>query len=390
MSKKLTKRLIDNFVYEGKNENSWDIRWDTQIPSFGCRIYPSGRKSFIVWYKYKGRKRIHTLGQYGKITLDTARTLAIKHLAKIADDFDPTEQKRKAKGAYTVSQAFDQYLERYAKKQNKNWKEKERIFINDVIPVIGNLPVHEVTKANIIKIIDRFIKRGSPIAANRSLAYIKNFFKWCLSRDIIQISPADGIVKPSADVSRDRVLSMDEIKIIWKACEDIGYPYGVFVQFALITAQRRNEVITMKWKDIDFKNKVWHIPRENTKTNRGHDIPLSELALQILDNAKQSGKFVFTTTGKTPYSGFSKGKKSLDRRINKNINGDIDHWRIHDLRRTTASHLARLGTTPHVVEKILNHSSGVISGVAAIYNRYEYNEEKKEALNKWSELLVKK
>lgn len=406
MAQKLTKRDIDSFTYTGGESGAWDIRWDTQIPSFGCRIYPSGKKAFIVWYRHRGRKRIHTVGQYGKITLDTARDLAIKHLAKIADNIDPTEQKRKARSAYIVSAAFDQFIEKYAKQHNKHWKEKRRIFDNDVLPLIGKLPVHEVTKANIVKILDRITDRGAPIAANRALAHIKKFFRWCVQRDILQFSPADGVTKQTPDSSRDRVLTALEIKDVWAACEEIGYPYGIFIQLALVTAQRRNEVATLKWKDIDFKNKVWHLPRENTKTDRAHDVPLSDLALSLLEKAPEMGDLVFTTTGTTPYSGFTQGKNALDKRVQRIRNErrekavkqgeslktrqDLDtlpEWRVHDLRRSAASHMASLRIAPHIIEKILNHSDGIISGVAAVYNRYEYGEEKQQALVKWSEHL---
>lgn len=406
MAQKLTKRDIDGFTYEGGAGAAWDIRWDTQIPSFGCRIYPSGKKAFIVWYRHRGRKRIHTVGQYGKITLDIARDLAIKHLAKIADDIDPTEQKRKARSAYIVSSAFDQFLEKYAKLHNKHWKEKKRIFDNDVIPLIGKLPVHEVTKSHIVRILDRITDRGAPIAANRALAHVKKFFKWCVQRDIIQFSPADGVTKQTPDTSRDRVLTALEIKDIWAACDEIGYPYGLFIQLALVTAQRRNEIATLKWKDIDFKNKIWHLPRENTKTDRAHDVPLSDLALSLLEKAPEMGELVFTTTGTTPYSGFTQGKNALDKRVQRirdkrlqavmkdggsmKTRQDLDalpEWRVHDLRRSAASHMASLRIAPHVIEKILNHSNGIISGVAAVYNRYEYGEEKQQALLKWSQHL---
>jgi len=407
MAQKLTKRDIDSFVYEGTGGTAWDIRWDTQIPGFGVRIYPTGKKSYIVRYSHKNRKRLHTISQTSKIPLDEARDLAVKHLAKIADDIDPAEAKRRAKGAETVSKAFDRFLERYAKPNNKHWPETKRIFDNDVLPYIGNRTPPEITKQDITSILDKIMDRGAEVMANRTLAHIKKFFSWCVERDYIQISPAERISKPKQVVSRDRVLSIEEIKDIWQACEQIGYPYGALVQFALVTAQRRNEVVTLKWQDIDFKNRIWTLPRENTKTDRTHDVYLSDLAFSILNKApKQKSDLVFTTTGKTSYSGFSQGKNSLDKKVQKirekrkeeakakakaktkrNDLAPIPDWRIHDLRRTAASHMARLGIAPHVVEKILNHSDGVIRGVAAVYNRHEYTKERKDALINWAEYL---
>ncbi len=393
MAQKLTKRNIDAFLYEGNNSTAWDIRWDTVIPGFGVRVYPSGKKSYIVRYTHKNRKRLHTIGQTSKITLNEARDLAVKHLAKIADDIDPAAEKRRMRGAETVSKAFDTFIERYAKVKNKNWAETKRIFDNDVLPHIGNRSVPEITKQDISGLIDKIVDRGAGTMANRTLANVKKFFSWCVERDYIQFSPAEKISKPAPVVSRDRVLIADEIRDIWYACEEIGYPYGVIVQLAFLTAQRRNEIVTMKWGDIDFKNKIWHLPRENTKTDKANDIPLSPLALEILKKApRQEGSdLVFTTTGKTPYSGFTKSKNNLDKRVQKIRTREnlpsVPDWRFHDIRRTAASHMAGMGTAPHVVEKILNHSSGIISGVAAVYNRYEYGEEKKQALLKWSRYL---
>jgi integrase len=407
MVQKLTKRDIDGFAYEGSGNAAWDIRWDTLIPGFGVRVYPSGKKSYIVRYAHKNRKRLHTVGQTSKVPLDEARDLAVKHLAKIADNIDPAEEKRRIRGVETVSKAFDKFLERHAKPNNKRWPETKRIFDNDVLPHIGNRGVPEVTKQDIIGILDKIYDRGAAIMANRTLAHIKKFFRWCVGRDLIQFSPADSIAKPAQALSRDRVLTVDEMRDVWQACESIGYPYGVMIQLALVTAQRRNEVSTLKWNDIDFKNSVWHLPRENTKTDKANDIPLSALALKILKKApRQDSELVFTTTGKTPYSGFTQGKNHLDKKIQKIRdkkkkealeNGEkiktrrdlepLPAWRVHDLRRTAASHMASLGIAPHVIEKILNHADGIISGVAAVYNRYEYAEEKKAALLKWSEFL---
>ena len=409
MALKLTKRDIDGFAYEGKGNEAWDIRWDTQIPGFGVRVYPSGKKSYIVRYTHKNRKRLHTIGQTSKVPLDEARDLAIKHLAKIADDIDPAAEKRKARGAETVSKAFGKFIERYAKVNNKHWAETKRIFDNDILPHIGSRSVPEVTKQDVSGLIDKIADRGAGVMANRTLAHVKKFFGWCVERDYIPFSPAEKISKPTQDISRDRVLTVDEIRDVWQACEKIGYPYGVLVQLILLTAQRRSEVSTLEWKHIDFKNKIWHLPRENTKTDKANDVFLSDLAIDILNKVpKQDSDLIFTTTGTTPYSGFTQGKNSLDKKVQKIrdkkkkdalANGEnvknrkdlapIPEWRIHDLRRTAASHMAGLGIAPHVIEKILNHSDGIISGVAAVYNRYEYAEEKKAALLKWSEFLEK-
>ncbi|PIP91534.1 MAG: hypothetical protein COW79_01905 [Bdellovibrionales bacterium CG22_combo_CG10-13_8_21_14_all_38_13] len=213
--------------------------------------------------------------------------------------------------------------------------------------------------------------------ANRTLAYLKKFLSWCVERSLIEISPAMNISMPSAHVSRDRVLTDKEIKEIWKASENEGYPFGRMLQLLILTAQRRGEVANMEWSEVDFKRKLWSIPKEKTKNGRSNEVPLSEEAITILKSAPKLGNYIFTASGKRPFENFTRGKNSLDEKLN------IDSWTIHDIRRTVASGMAALNTPPHIVEKILNHSSGRISGVAAIYNRYEYSSEKREALEKW-------
>ena len=383
MGKKLTKRDIDGFNYEG----GWDVRWDSSLSGFGVRIYPSGKKSYVLSYRNEKRqKRLLTIGQTSKITLDIARNKALKNLAQLVDDIDPAEERKSKNIGRTVENVFKEYLERYAKVQNKSWKETERMFQKDIIPAFGNKLIQDVTKQDVIKLLDKVVDRGSGTMANRILANIRRFFNWCIERDIIQTSPAEKLAKPTPDISRDRVLSESEIKDILEACEIQGYPYGHLVKFLLLTAQRINEASTMRWKDVNFDQKLWILPRENTKTDKRHEIPLSPMAISILESAQkqcpEKADYVFTTLGDRPFSGFSKSKKRIDNTI-----GDILEWRIHDLRRTAASGMASLGVSPYVIERVLNHSSGIISGVAAVYNRYDYQIEMQEALEAWAESI---
>lgn len=383
MQKKLTKKLIDSLKYDAEGGRS-DIRWDSDIVGFGLRLYPSGKKSFIISYRHKGKKRLMALGAYGNLTIEKAREIAKKRFGEIANGQDPLEIKRsdKKKNKWTVKIAFESYLERYAKKQNKRWKQIERAFKADVLPNFENLPIDEVNSDTIHKIIDTIIDRDSPIMANRTLAYIKKFLNWCVERNLIKTSPAMNISMPSAPVSRDRVLSDSEIKKIWKACEKDGFPFGNLTQFLFLTAQRRGEVAAMKWSEVNLKKQLWIIPKEKAKNNRSNEVPLSDLAANLLKSLPKMGVFIFTSSGKNPFDNFSRGKASLNKKLT------VEHWTLHDIRRTVASGMAA-ETPPHVVEKILNHSSGTISGVAAIYNRYEYADEKREALEKWTEHIKK-
>lgn len=390
MADKLTKRYIDTLKYEGKDGKK-DVRWDTTISGFGIRVYPSGKKSFILSYRQNGTKRLYTIGQYGKITLEQARNLAIKRLGEVADGKDPVteRQKQKKKHEWTVQKAFSSFLTKYAKQHTKNWQEPKRIFEKDVLPHIGHKPVDEIKKDDIIKILDKISDRGAGIMANRTLAHMRKFFNWCVQRDLIEHPPTYMVAAPAKKKSRDRVLNDFEIKNIWKACEAFGYPFGDLVKILILTGQRRGEVASMRWKDYDKDEKLWVQPRELTKSNREHYVPLPDMAIDVLEGVFNLGSHIFTSSGIRPFENFSRDKKILDGKLKKiykekNLPA-MPHWTIHDIRRTVASGMARLKVAPHIIEKILNHSTGQISGVAAVYNRYEYADEMREALDLWAE-----
>jgi integrase len=242
-----------------------------------------------------------------------------------------------------------------------------------------NKCLDEVKRSDIVKVLDDIIASGAPFRANRALAAIKKLFAWSLDRGLIEINPIAGIRPPTKERSRDRVLSDGEIGRLWSASEELGYPFGPLLQLLLLTAQRRGEVAKMRWSHVDFERRIWTIPSEAAKNGRAHEVPLSDMVLDVFRGLPTfvRSDFVFTTTGRSPISGFGRMKRNLDAKMG------VTGWRLHDLRRTAASGMARLGTAPHVIEKVLNHVSGTISGVAAVYIRHGFKEEKAEALLRW-------
>lgn len=403
MHAKLTKTLIDGLAFKGHGGK--EVCWDIFQQGFGVRVYPSGKKSFILQYRVNGKQHLLTLGLYGKITLDQAREIAKKRAGEVADNKSPLHARRavRKKHEWTVRRAFGDFMRRHAKARNKNWQETERIFTKDILPTFGTHPIDEITKADILKILDKVEERGAGVMANRTLAHVRKFFNWCVEKDLIAFSPAFKVAAPAPNPKRDRVLADHELKEIWQATLEIPYPFGPLARFLILTGQRRGEVATMRWQDVDLKEKLWIIPREFTKADREHRVPLSDMAIEILDNLPRLGIHVFTSAGERPFENFSRDKKTLDDIINKNRRENlkiklpaatkkdvkIQDWRIHDFRRTAASGMARLKVQPHVVEKILNHSSGIISGVAAVYNRHQYVDEMREALDKWAKHVEK-
>jgi len=229
------------------------------------------------------------------------------------------------------------------------------------------------------------VARGSGGAANNAYAAISKFFNWCASRDLITASPCIGVERPSKKNSRDRVLSDSETSAVWSAASEVGFPFGNIVQLLMLTAQRRGEVATMERDHIDWDERIWHIPEELTKNSRPHAVPLSPYVLSIIEAVPMlHARFFFPARGSTTtcFSGFGRSKERLDKELS------IKPWILHDLRRTTATGMAGLGIQPHIVERVLNHSTGQLGGVAAVYNRFQYIDEMRDALEKWSEHVL--
>jgi len=276
--------------------------------------------------------------------------------------------------------AFAEFIERYAKVHNRSWDHTERMTKYRVYPVWGERDINTIKKPDVVHLLDSIVDDGAPVQANLTFAHIRKFFNWCVERCYLDRSPCDGLKPPTKVVSRDRVLTDDEIKKIWAACDGLSKPFGDLIKVLLLTGQRRGEVAGMRWDEI--VDDVWAIPATRTKNGSAHHVPLPTFIKEHIDRNKNGHNLVFTTLGDSPISGFSKMKQQLD------TASGVTEWRIHDLRRTTATGMARLGIPPHVVEKVLNHKSGEIRGVAAVYNRHAYISECREALEKWAAHLA--
>jgi len=234
-------------------------------------------------------------------------------------------------------------------------------------------------------VLDRieYIKQNhGHITANRHAALIKKLFKWAREKRLIPDNPATDIPKEK-ERSRDRALTDTEIPAFWEACKKKGFPFGPCFQLMLLTGRREGSVSKIEWTDINFKSKEWHIRSEIDKTGNPSVIPLSDQAINILQNINdnfriEDNELVFTTTGKTPISGYSRAKKDIDK-LSK-----INNWVLQDLRRTCRTNLPRLGVSPFIAKLTIGHK---IPGIDQVYDRYSYMPEKREALDKWDEFI---
>lgn len=331
-------------------------------------IQPSGSKSWAVRYRYGGRSRKHTIGSYPVFDLKAARESAAKVLRAVSEGKDPEQHK-----SGSVDEAVEQFLARHCKDYRpRSLKEAERLLRLNVLASWHGKRLDEITRADVRAMLARI---DAPVTANRVHSITRKLFNWAVENDIIASSPVAGVRPPSQEASRDRVLTDDELKAIWPAAPE--GPFGAILKLAILTGQRRSEVGGMEWGEID--GKTWTLPKERTKNGRRHEVPLSRQALAIIGRLPRiSDRYVFSLNATTPFNGFSKAKARFDREVN------VPDWTIHDLRRTAASGMARLGVSLVVIEKVLNHVSGSLAGIVGIYQRHEFADEKRAALQKWA------
>ncbi|MDP2356139.1 MAG: integrase arm-type DNA-binding domain-containing protein [Beijerinckiaceae bacterium] len=379
---------------------------DSILPGLYLQIQPTGAKSWAVRYRHRGRTRKLTLGTVAVLPLALARERGREALQAVAAGLDPATEKRHARTseADLVRSIVAEFLDRHVRSNNKprTAEEVERTFRLHVVPAWGDLPLKEITRRDVIALLDAIVDGGKPIAANRAFAAVRKLFNWSIERGIVDTSPCDRVRAPSAEVSRERVLSDDEVVLFWKAAETVGWPFGAMAQLLLLTGQRRDEVAGMRRTEI--VGDLWQIPGARTKNGMATEVPLSPAARDIIAAAPRiaASDLVFSTNGQTPFSGFAKGKIRIDvamlavarERALAAGSNDLDAialtpWRLHDLRRTLASGMARLGEPVHVIEAVLNHRGGAISGVAAVYNRHRYLEEKRAALERWAQHIAR-
>ncbi|WP_419828924.1 tyrosine-type recombinase/integrase [Methylobacterium sp.] len=377
---------------------------DATLPGLYFIIQPSGAKSWAVRYRHGGRTRKLTLGAYPALDLVKARTEGRAALQSVSLGQDPIAERKVAVPLPTrdlIGSVIDSFIERHVKPRNRPRTAEEtiRILRTKVLPVWDGRKIQDIGRRDVIELLDRIVDAGTPVAANRTLAALSKLFNWAADRGVIDANPCVRIKAPAAETSRDRVLSDDELRLLWRACAKIGWPFGPFVQILLLTAQRRDEVAKMRRVELREGGTLWTIPAGRAKNGQAHDVPLSGAAKGILGSlprvAGQAG-YLISTTGNSGVSGYAKAKARLDAemlalaRIDAAAAGidpesiALEPWRLHDLRRTASTGMGRLKIEPHVIEAVLNHRSGVIRGVAAVYNRYQYLDEKRAALEAWA------
>ena len=380
MPKLSTVRLTDTFIRSLKAKpQRYDI-FDASQPGFGVRVATSGALSWVLLTRQKGTRKRVTIGRYPALSLSKARELARAAQSEIQEG---TFGQKKV--PMTFSAAIEDW---YAREQpaRKSFSQVEQAMALHVLPYLGRHEFDQVTKADLMRVVDRVADQGKLTQANRVRAFVTRFFNWAVERDLVAASPATSLPKPAVEISRDRVLSMTELHAVWHTAEQMGFPFGRIVQILILTAQRRDEVAGMRWSELDLERDRWVISKDRAKNGKAHIVHLSSQAIAILASLpkREDCDFVFSTTGQTAVSGFSRAKAAID------VRSGVTGWRLHDLRRSVATYMADdLKIAPVVVDRILNHVTGSLRGVAAVYQRSEFLADRKVALETWG-LLVEK
>lgn len=348
------------------------------------RVLPSGRKSFVTVYSFDGKQRWLTIGRYPEISLSSARAELAAIRKKIENKIDPglAKQQERAEqiNAPTVAEFAEEYLAKWAIPKKKSAKEDERILKKDVIPAWGKRKLKDITRRDIIKLIDDVAERG-PIMANRTLAVIRKMLNFALNRDVIELSPCQNITPPGKETKKERVLSEDEIKALWpRMTKKLTNQTNRALKLILMTAQRPGEVASMQWNEID--GRWWTIPSDKTKNGKEHRVFLNDIALELIGKPRKRG-FVFQSSRKPNHPVNQNAFGKALRGKMKNFEG-VAYFSAHDLRRTAATHIARLGYGANV-GKVLNHTD---QSITAIYDRYSYDKEKQAALIAWSDAVA--
>ena len=346
---------------------------DLKTPGLRLRIGATSKKTWIVRARIGSTVLNRKLGTYPAMSLATARTSAEALLASLAREGSREGIDR------TFGEAAEAWVDKVARPNNVTWKNQKRRLEMHVLPHWQDKRLSDIRRRDVRDLIEGLEGEHLP---NQTLGTIKTVFKFALARDWVEASPAEGIEKPKPDNSRDRVLSMEEIARVWRASDFLGFPFSQYMKTLMLTAQRRTEVASMRWDALDLEAGTWTLEADDTKSSRKHLVPLPLPVQKLLQSLPRFGPYVFTTDGTTHVSGYAKQKSKLDAFIAADSDEPFKPWTLHDLRRTAATHMVRLGILEAVVGKVLNHAP---TGVTAkVYALHQYEPEKRSALGRWS------
>jgi integrase len=382
--KKLTQKDIDS----AKPESREYVLADAQLPGFGLRVRPSGARTYVFVYRNAGQKqRRYTIGKPSVFTLEQARKKAKDAAYAASNGSDPAATKIEARRT-TVEAIYVQYDELRISQFSKGHSVRVRgIFKNEVIPRIGSKPIGVVTRSDVRSVTDKKVADGKRNMANNIHRAISAFLAWCVDREIIDTSPLNGADLPHRHKSRERCLTPRELITILHACDQLADArWQAAILLLMLTGQRKSEVLGARLSEFNLPMQRWNIPAERSKNRYPQTVHLCPAAIEAIEKIPkvEGQEYLFQSYVTKTAKPIAETNASI-RKLKTLV--CIHDWRLHDLRRSVATHMAGLKVAPHVIQVVLNHRSGVRSGVTAIYNRYTYGAEARDAWNLWGAQL---
>ncbi|WP_261934329.1 tyrosine-type recombinase/integrase [Sphingomonas bisphenolicum] len=390
---RITKRTLDALLAAAVD----GFLWDEDLRGFGLKTTSRGSASYVVQYRMGGREaktRRYTIGTHGSPwTPSTAREEATRMLLLVAQGVDPVESDKQRRRE-AVDLAFSNYADRFAAScKGKGWKTMvTRSFSLHIKPHLRNKALPTITRADVVDVFDKM--PVEQVANRRNVfAVLRRLFKWAVSRGDIERSPMEGMETPPPVKPRERWLSDEELRRIWPQALKCHRCFGPIVRLLITTGQRREEIAGLHWDELDQDQRELTLSGDRTKNGEPTSIPLNDLAVAELDRVSRSERWprqgrVFPTSSGAGFTAYAKEKKKLDKLIGVDGGDPLPPWRLHDLRRTLATGFQRLGVRFEVTEAVLNHVGSARSGVAGIYQRHDWREEKREALRVWNDHIM--
>jgi integrase len=381
---KFTEASVAKFKPPAGSTDYWVA--DDSLPGFGIR-YRGGRAGvYGVRYSLGGQDRRLSYGPVSKIKLTDARLWARKQFTAVAEKTDPAVAR--AKAAAKVSDSMKLHIDEFlshlaAEGRARTYIQENARSLKKYFAGLHRFGPNDIDLTMVSEQLKAIRAERGPIAAARSRAHLSGLYGWMMGEGLAKINPVHGTNKTDSK-PRDRVLSDQEIGAIWNALDD-GDDYSDVVRLLILVGARRDEIASLSWSEINFGGRQIELPSSRTKNRREFIIPLSPTALDILKarTPRESSNYVFGR-GEGGFSGYSKAKAALDEKVKL-----ARDWRLHDFRRTLSTVMhERLKILPHVVEATINHVSGHRAGVAGVYNRSEYLDDKRAALERYADHIA--
>lgn len=398
------QNLTHQFIKGLKPEDAGEY-YDTNDKGRGLilRVLKSGTRRFEFRYRFAGKNKRFHIGEFPDLSLSDARDKLPGLKEKVNNGIDPqAERERRKKEAEQrqleaeSEKTFRHLAKRYKKAEfhllrPATREEYQRIIDEELLPVLGEVPIKDITSKQITELLDtKAFDDGSPVMANRIRARLHTIFEFAVGRYIGE-NPVSDTKKYKGESSSERFYSASELRTLWEYFETLNEPVGSYMKILTLTGQRRTETLHMQWghiqkvNDKDIQGWVWLIPAKLSKSGRVHEVALSPLALEIIRGLKPragDNPYVFAS----PQDGENPVSLSTIKRAVRDIkdHSGVDGFRLHDMRRTVSTHMAKMGISQQVTEKILNHKSGAGGQLAKIYNRHDYRPERQKAFNQWA------